>query len=306
MKNEKMKDEKNNKKNNYYSARVEHSSNRNVNRKRENKDMNLGYIFYKEIYSDINRNSFKEKYDKDIGVYELFFKPEDFKVGEQNFILKTKYPGLLTGSGYIHGTGEEDEFKLGFYFDYTSGLPIIPASSIKGTVRSIFKKLEYNNKDVKEEMKSITKEVNNEALKYLKGILCKFESLKGKEIHNKLLEQIESEIFEGKKYNSDSDNYENKSMYERDVFFDAALNIYDNKRKQILSEDYITPHGNPLKEPKPLKFLKIAPDVYIKFRFDLKNGDVINKNEKMQLIKQIILDFGIGAKTSVGYGYLEE
>src|SRR5690606_9438219 len=52
--------------------------------------------------------------------------------------LYTTYPGLLIGSGYQHESGGENEFKIGFFFDYTTGLPQIPGSSVKGVLRSSF------------------------------------------------------------------------------------------------------------------------------------------------------------------------
>lgn len=68
--------------------------------------------------------------------------------------LTTSYPGLITGIGVNHQTtlkwmmddkNEEGgkpvqipEFKLGITFDHTTGLPIIPGSSIKGVLRSFF------------------------------------------------------------------------------------------------------------------------------------------------------------------------
>ena len=69
--------------------------------------------------------------------------------GNKNILnLKTIYPGLLIGSGYGHdfkGDVENDKkeqeneaFKIGFYFDFTTGMPVIPGPSIKGAIRSCF------------------------------------------------------------------------------------------------------------------------------------------------------------------------
>ena len=56
------------------------------------------------------------------------------------FHMKTKYPGLLIGTGYPHGSGRaDDDIKCGFSFDYVSGQPYIPGSSVKGVLRSHFK-----------------------------------------------------------------------------------------------------------------------------------------------------------------------
>ncbi|MDR2473050.1 MAG: type III-B CRISPR module RAMP protein Cmr6 [Tannerella sp.] len=69
----------------------------------------------------------------------------------------------------------------------------------------------------------------------------------------------------------------------------------------MLGTDYITPHPDPLKNPKPIKFLKILPEVEVTFRFQLQNN-LITAAKKESLFRQILLDFGIGAKTNVGYG----
>lgn len=63
----------------------------------------------------------------------------------QCFPMKVCYPGLLAGLGYQHEAGEyspdkEQEVKLGFSLDYVSGLPYIPGSTLKGVLRSAFKK----------------------------------------------------------------------------------------------------------------------------------------------------------------------
>ena len=42
------------------------------------------------------------------------------------------------GVGYQHETGAMGEAKIGFYFDYTTGLPCLSGSSVKGIIRSAF------------------------------------------------------------------------------------------------------------------------------------------------------------------------
>ena len=112
---------------------------------------------------------------------------------------------------------------------------------------------------------------------------------------------------------------EGKSIYNRDIFFDAVIVEPEKKKKRILCSDSITPHGgenhdNPLVNPKPITFLKIAPGCIIEFRFHLVET-VINKNgkeyklsadEKREIFKEILTTVGVGAKTNVGYGQLKE
>lgn len=100
----------------------------------------------------------------------------------------------------------------------------------------------------------------------------------------------------------------NKSIYDRDIFFDAVI-VNSNNRNHILESDSITPHEHPLKNPTPITMLKIASGCTIEFRFklvDSKIGEEIFKAEqKKELFQKIISTVGIGAKTNVGYGQFE-
>lgn len=114
-----------------------------------------------------------------------------------------------------------------------------------------------------------------------------------------LVEDAYDDIFNGGK----------KSIYERDIFFDAVL-VKTDKKGRILSSDSITPHGsNPLKNPIPITFLKISPGCTLEFRFklvDTKIGElVLKKEDKIKLFQEILTTVGIGAKTNVGYGQLK-
>lgn len=184
-----------------------------------------------------------------------------------SFRLKVLYPGLVTGVGLNHEVSLEGEFKLGMHFDYTTGIPIIYGSSVKGVLRSYF--IDYCN-----------------------------EIEKGKLLNT---------IFEG----MNIDGLSTVSMNERDVFFDAVI-VKGNKDGKILCSDSITPHDeNPLRNPIPITFMKIASGCEIEFRFllkDTKKGDevIFSAKQKKDLFKQILLEVGIGAKTNVGYGQFEE
>lgn len=92
------------------------------------------------------------------------------------------------------------------------------------------------------------------------------------------------------------------------IFYDAYIVGTKNKDKKIFGSDYVTPHKNSdsnskipdeFCEPTPVKFLKILPDVTFKFQFKATQ-------EQVDLFRKIILDFGLGAKTNVGYGKFVE
>ncbi len=243
---------------------------------------NIGWLFYKGMFKLSDGES---KIDKDHltnsikNILESDCFSATFNISGDNFFstkMKTSYPGLLIGSGYSHEVGKVDEnFKIGFFFDYTTGMPIIPGSSVKGVVRSIFKKLDSDHK-------------KQSVLEYLNSILQKI-GMESYEI--KWWQELEKEMFEGERRGK------NISIYERDKFFEAFV----GKKEKCFCDDYITPHKDPLKDPKPLRFLKIAPNTEIIFNFEFHNG-IILKEEKFYLIAHILKDFGIGAKINVGYG----
>ncbi len=58
----------------------------------------------------------------------------------RGFCMETVYPGMLIGAGAPHGVaGLDNDLMLGSSFDYTTGQPYLPGSSIKGVLRSHFK-----------------------------------------------------------------------------------------------------------------------------------------------------------------------
>ena len=84
---------------------------------------------------------------------------------------------------------------------------------------------------------------------------------------------------------------------------------YEQRLQQAESNDFITPHETPFKDPTPIEFLKVLPNVEFTFFFKVVpisfKGKIITTSEILNLYKQILLDTGIGAKTNVGYGQLQ-
>jgi len=263
---------------------------KDVNATARNGDIpNLGWLFYKEYYQELTMELIDKKNEqKQIE----FFKKKNDKVLEAQFRnyknafvsikngvtikMMTIYPGLIMGTGVTHETGLKGEMKLGLSFDYTTGLPYIPGSSIKGILRSVFPN-SFSKAD---------KEFKENRIAYIRNIL-------GNQKLN--VEELEAELFEGKG---------SASVYERDVFMDAFITTAPRDGR-FLGNDYITPHkNNPLKNPNPIQFLKVLPEVTIAFHFRLNKG-IITVEQKKQLFEQILKDIGVGAKTNVGYGQLE-
>jgi CRISPR-associated protein Cmr6 len=231
---------------------------------------NLGWLFYKKMY---------EKGDDSAHITStmnalLGANPKETESlnASHSFALETIYPGLLIGSGYTHGLSVESDAKIGFYFDHTTGLPNIPGSSIKGMLRSLFgcgKNDHYP--DAKKQM--------------IRDLLSK------PDIN---IEQLVAEIFDG----IDSSTKKPLSIYKRDRFLEARIIKTPSK---LLSDDYITPHKEPLKNPVPLRFVKVQSGVEYEFSFLLTDG-LIRADEKLKLFFQLLQWHGIGAKTNVGYG----
>ena len=207
--------------------------------------------------------------------------------------MKVQTPGLLIGSGLAHGLpGSEEDVKTGLQFDYTSGLPVIPGSSVKGVIRSAFPTIK--------EDKGQSNEADVEKLNYIKSLIAD-------------IPEFSSLVLE------DNDILElGNQMYNHgDIFADALLVGYGTRMKQhgtvkqVLAEDHITPHtGGPLAQPVPIKIVKVAPGATFAFCFKFSatkiGAKVVSASMKKALCTAILQDLGVGAKTNVGYGVLKE
>lgn len=202
-----------------------------------------------------------------------------YKNDDYRFSLETAYPGLLIGLGYAHGYGGKGEIGLGFSFDYVTGLPYIPGASIKGTLRSAFSHKDYVSLVLRENLK-LTGDVD--------------------------IEKLEEEIFEGVVEETVNNKLQKKNlpMCQRDTFYDSYPVVTDNN--SIIALEAITPHGSDeTKNPVPLTLVKVKPNVEFEFSFSLHDG-IISAENKKELFKIILKDFGIGAKTNVGFGVLSD
>lgn len=105
---------------------------------------NFNLIFNKLYYENLGKENFSDSLKKwNTQIFNTGFDyKRDYKalaVPHQSFVLKTTYPGLLIGTGNPHGTGQsDDDINMGFSFDYVSGQPYIPGSSVKGMLRNYF------------------------------------------------------------------------------------------------------------------------------------------------------------------------
>ena len=128
--------------------------------------INLNLIFNKVYYSKISTVNFGDLDDKEVkkredAVAELKedielrntqicsvrfdhdgkdYRGLSTEVAPQQFLMETVYPGLIIGSGNPHCAQLcSNDINNGFSFDYVSGQPYIPGSSVKGVLRSCFR-----------------------------------------------------------------------------------------------------------------------------------------------------------------------
>ena len=257
---------------------------------------NLHKAYYKDYFKDLQfayllndgegpKNEIKNRNEELTSPNLLQRIPKNSLVN-QAFELQIAYPGLVTGVGINHEAKIEGEFKLGVHFDWTHGMPVVYGSSVKGVLRSAF----------------ICKEKQGKIIEYEDYFL---KEVTNREWNQEEIKTLFDAIFEGK-----DEKGNNLSIYNRDIFFDAVI-VKPDTNGRILCSDSITPHGdNPLKNPIPITFLKIAPGCKMEFRFKLEdsivNGKLFRKEDKIKLFKEILTTVGIGAKTNVGYGQLKK
>ncbi|MDR2011239.1 MAG: type III-B CRISPR module RAMP protein Cmr6 [Bacteroidales bacterium] len=320
--------------------------------KKNEEHPNLGWLFYKNYYAglenieDKNKNKVDFLNNKKADEVALFFSEKNQEIINNSssfchdknqinnlisFELKTTYPGLITGVGLNHATGLIGEIKLGFQFDYTTGLPYIPGSSIKGLLRSAFP-FSLKVKKEKEQEKNV-QDYRNNRFSYIKKLL---NNLKDENNADISIDISESEIktLEYAIFTGTDENGKVLDSPQRDLFLDVM--IIKASKNGLIGTDFITPHKHPLKDPNPIQFFKVLPEVVFQFLFKLnetilfedkaytKNGfenlkkklseeenfdilifekaKVISAEKKLALFRQILLDLGIGAKTNVGYG----
>lgn len=212
----------------------------------------------------------------------------------EKFSLVTTYPGLLIGSGYNHNTKARGDAAIGFFFDHTTGQPVIPGSSVKGVCRSVFEL------DINDRGRNVTGKTSLDFFKHmLEDVAVNNPALDGK------INGLKTYIDDEKKLKQLKENiFGDQKKAGKDIFFDAVLNIEASGNNTIFYSDFITPHPDPLKNPNPNQFLKVGPGVCFEFRFKLQDDKKLDCTAKLKeaIFRQILLTFGIGAKTNVGYG----
>lgn len=275
---------------------------------------NIGKLFYKDYYQDINfeyvLDETKEgSQDGEIARMNGLIKESELvkipnPLADFHFQAKVAYPGLVTGTGIVHDSKKlTGGYNLGMHFDYTYGMPNVYGSSVKGVLRDYFKQAR-----VKTVLSDGTETISYDDDLFMLVVQRGID-----------IDELFEDIFNGRTLKEEAGGkpvYVNKSIYKRDVFYDAVIvePYRDTERglEYVVDDDSITPHKEgPLKNPVPITMLKIAPGCTLEFRFHLndftsRDGKTFTADEKLDLFKDILEIVGVGAKTNVGYGQLEQ
>lgn len=192
---------------------------------------------------------------------------------------------------FIIGLGGASVYDTGITLHHTYGIPYIPATSIKGVVRS-WRILEPDFKKDRED---------NEGLAIENEEFCKIFGCP-KDLSKKGFRDYKSAL----KHKGENAEFEGNI-----IFFDAfPLTV------PVLKLDIMNPHYQPYYSdndgktppadyfsPNPIMFLTVEKTVF-RMYFGIKKE--VNKN-LLDVVKEWLLNAleqrGIGAKTAVGYGY---
>ena len=271
---------------------------------------NLNLLFNKEYYRKLGTKDFAAdvvQHNKDI-LSAAFRYKDDYRkspIASHTILLETCYPGLLIGAGNPHGVSKavreykgkkddpDEDVSLGFSFDYVTGQPYIPGSSVKGVLRSHFKYYKGRINAVEEILRTDYPGITDEVVGHLEKAIFENKEVVG---------DSEKAIFENKEVVGDLE----KAIFENaDVFLDAV--VFDgDEYGSLMGFDFITPHSSQTANPTPIRIVKVLPGVRFQFRFRLSDKKVDGMKFKagdiLRLFEILLTQFGAGAKTNVGYG----
>ena len=200
------------------------------------------------------------------------------------FILKPDWRMVI-------GLGNESVYEVSMTLHHIYGIPYIPGSAIKGVVRNYiigekFAQDENNQIDLKNAEK--------------------------RALENQLFCNI---------FGCPKDSFYNESMQGKIIFFDVfpmEIPKIEPDVMNVLYPDYYgkTEFPTDYQNPNPIFFLTVK-DTTFRFMIGIKNKDnIILDNDKFKeqnsnilsivekYLKNALLDYGIGAKTAVGYGHM--
>jgi CRISPR-associated protein Cmr6 len=258
------------------------------------------FYFYKNDYNQKNNtgHSFQiqPNFDKDLIDYVVEQQKSLLpKANLENQIFEASIEWRLA-----IGLGNESVYETSISLHYLYGIPYIPASSIKGIVRSWIVQSLYGV-EADSEARAFSENEN----------LCRLLGCP---------EKITFPNKQDKKKTDSKSTFYKKEKQGEIIFFDAFPTSVPKLEVDILNSHYPDYYNdNPKKEkptvhptdtqsPNPVNFLTVTG---CKFQFMVHAKDqnalsTIKIEEKtiIEWLKEALENYGIGAKTAVGYGYM--
>ncbi|NJO02303.1 MAG: type III-B CRISPR module RAMP protein Cmr6 [Bacteroidia bacterium] len=191
---------------------------------------------------------------------------------------------------FIIGLGGASVYETGITLHHIYGIPYIPATSIKGTVRSWYLLDKYHDKKKEIEGYAIA---NDET--FCKAFGCPKElKIEGKSFQSILKHGEESAEFEGNIIFFDAFPL-TKIQIKLDVMTPHYQPYYDDNKGKTPPADYFSPN--------PIMFLTVEKTTFRMYFGVKKEANQNLVSIVKEWLDKALVQRGIGAKTAVGYGY---
>ncbi len=189
------------------------------------------------------------------------------------------------------GLGGTSVYETGLTLHHIYGIPFIPASAIKGIVRSYV----------------ATEVYENEATALQDKVFCDVFGCNGEEkIGNKKYKSFYKLQAEKEKNEEDLGTRQGKV-----IFFDAFPQSTIKLEADIMNVHYSDWYGKGTppadwQSPVPIPFLTIGKDTAFQFVIGVKSDEQFTTlNKTKTWLNNALREKGLGAKTAIGYGYMQ-
>jgi len=269
------------------------------------------FLFYK-----------KDSYKIDRKFY--YFDFEDFSKNYReklkNLRLKIKNCRFYPDWRLIVGLGHPSVYETSITLHHIYGIPYIPGSAIKGIARSYFIQREFEKIEVEWRQinifEKILENLDLEKDKKLDSEVFKKKfSIKERMASEELYKYFYEDFF--LKENAKALIKRFQIMFGTQlqqgniVFFDAYPEAEPKIEVDVMNPHYSDYYGGEKPpadylDPKPIYFLTVEDTNFEFFIGCKKNIDDSYLTDAENLLKKSLTNYGIGAKTATGYGYMKE
>ncbi len=256
-------------------------------------NFNLFYHKYPKFDSGLKKFTLPEgfKFEKERKCLSysarIYYNSKKVKLEKVEFCLNTDWRMVI-------GLGSESVYETSMTLHHVYGFPYIPAQAVKGVIRNyvineyFFDELDKARNDQKKDIDKLVEK--DESFVYIFGS----QKQQGKAVFFDALPVTEPII-------------------DSDVMTPHYGDYYSDSKNKVPPADHLSPN--------PVKFLTVKDTTFV-FMIGKKNviqedmpktgkfADKIKGEMSMEFLEEIafkaLSEYGIGAKTSVGYGYMTE